>query len=1192
MAADPQHVGEQEGSTDGAVGEAFERLTATSLPQGAAFLARRIGVDQHDVERRKAFLDFTAHDAALLKALHARLVERSSEFADRFYAHLSGFEETRAFLADAATVERLKRSQAAYFNSLTSGNYAGDYVENRIRVGETHHRIGLGPKWYLGAYSRYLCELLGTLWDVAANDSRRAVDMARALVKVVFFDVGLTLDTYHQIDRWTIEELQTHAQRIVSNIPSGVLVLSADLRVLFANRAFLDLVGKPSNLVIGMPLEAFFPARRWWDRVARLLGIGERRSQIMDVELVNGEETRQIELTLVPIARASGDADHADSDRARLLLVLDDVTDKKLAETALRESQRSLSTLIDNLPGAVYRCANDPDWTVQYMSPGVAGITGFKAEDFLQRRVLYGNLIHPDDQEPVWVGVQDAVAAKRPFVLRYRIRTADGDERWVWEQGRGVYSDQGELMALEGFIADTTERRWADEAFGIIARDASSLVGSQFFSSLTKSMAAALRVRWAFIARPSDSDGSRYRIISFWTGTDWADSFEYPIKGTPCERVIREAFQFFPSDVQSRFPEDVWLREHGVVSYMAVPLFDSAGHPLGHMGVMDDRVMDSALPLESILRIFAARAGAELERQTAEEALRESEERYRDVVENAHDMIQSVDPDGRVLFVNRAWLDTMGYREYEVSSITLFDLIHRESVDRFREHFQRLAAGESPVLIETVFVAKDGRVIPLEGSATGQYVDGRLVSTHAIFRNITERKEWEARLAQVTRHDALTNLPNRAVFLDRLDQALVRVRTGRSERPLAVLILDLDRFKLVNETLGHAAGDRMLSAVAERLSGVLRDGDTVARLGGDEFAVLLPELAKVSDSAMVVGKIFAALRAPFVVDSHELFVGASIGVSVAPDDGDESGTLLKHADAAMYRAKDQGRNTFQLYSPAMNVSQLERLSLESSLRHALDRDEFVVYYQPQVELESGLVVGMEALVRWRHPEWGLVAPARFIPVAEETGLIVPIGERVMSLACAQNRRWQEQGVAPFCVSVNLSARQFQQPDLKDVVARVLRESGLDPKWLDLELTETLLMSDADRTVSAINTLHAMGIGLALDDFGTGYSSLSYLKRYPIDTIKIDKSFVRHITTDSDDAAIATAIIAMAHSLKLTVVAEGVETEEQRAFLVQRRCDAVQGYLFTPPIPADDITAWLRARAGRGGGGPAASLRAA
>ncbi len=1176
---------------DSAAVEAFKHLTSTSLPQGDEALARSIGIDQRDIERRKAFISFSHRDAALLQSLHQRLATRSSEFADRFYTHLSAFEETRAFLSDPAVLERLKRSQAAYFNSLTSGRYADDYVHHRVRVGAVHHRIGLGPKWYLGAYSMYLCELMGAVWDLASEDPGRAVDTARALVKVVFFDVGLTLDTYHQIDRWTIAELQAHAQRIVSNIPSGVLVLSADLRVLFANHAFLDLVGVSSERVMGMPLEAFFPEQGWWNRVARVLGAGEPRSQ-MEIELVNTRGTRSVQLTLVTIADSVREADHASPDRARLMLVLDDMTDRKQAEAALRESQRSLSTLIDNLPGAVYRCANDRDWTVEYMSPGIAGITGFPPEDFLRRRVAYGSLIHPDDQEQVWNSVQEGIAAKRPFVLRYRLRTVKGDERWVWEQGRGVYSEQGDLLALEGFIADTTERKWAEEAFGLIARDASSLVGNQFFRSLTRSMAAALRVRWAFIAKPVDPDGSHCRVIAFWTGSDWSEPFEYPIKGTPCEHVVGREFQYYPVNVQSRFPEDLWLREHGVASYMAVPLSDSTGKALGHMGVMHDGPMDASLPLESILRIFAARAGAELERLTAEEALRESEERYRNLVENAHDMIQSVDHAGRLIFVNRAWLDTMGYQEADVTSLTLSQLFHPESADHCCDTFQRLAEGESPVLIEAVFVAKDGRSIPVEGVATGRYVDGRLASTQAILRNMTERKEWEARLVQVTRHDHLTNLPNRVVFLDRLDQALVRVRARRSGRPLAVLILDLDRFKLVNETLGHAAGDRMLLAVAERLTGALRDGDTVARLGGDEFAVLLPEIAKVGDIGLVVGKIFSSLKAPFVIDSHELFVSASIGVSIAPDDAEESGALLKNADAAMYRAKDQGRNTYQLYSPAMNVSQLERLSLESNLRHALERDEFVVHFQPQVELRSSRVVGMEALVRWRHPEWGLVSPARFIPVAEETGLIIPIGERVLRAACAQNRLWQEQGVPPFRMSVNLSARQFQQPDLKAMVARVLRETGLDPRWLDLELTESLLMSDADRTVATLNALHAMGIGLALDDFGTGYSSLSYLKRYPIDTIKIDQSFVRHITTEADDAAIAIAIIAMANSLKLTVVAEGVETEEQKAFLVQQGCDAIQGYLLSRPLPADEITAWLRAHDARGGNAPSPLPRAA
>jgi len=389
------------------------------------------------------------------------------------------------------------------------------------------------------------------------------------------------------------------------------------------------------------------------------------------------------------------------------------------------------------------------------------------------------------------------------------------------------------------------------------------------------------------------------------------------------------------------------------------------------------------------------------------------------------------------------------------------------------------------------------------------------------------------------------------------------------------MFLDLDRFKIINDTLGHPMGDRLLKGVAQRLRSCLREGDTVARLGGDEFMVVLPAIAHAEDAARVGQRILDALSVPFNFEGHELHIGVSIGIALYPNDGKSAEALLKNADIAMYRAKEQGRNNYQFYTPALNDMAFERLTLENSLRRALERREFVVHYQPQVSLNTGQIVGMEALVRWRHPELGLVAPMKFIPVAEETGLIVPIGEWVLQMACAQNKAWQEAGFPPLRVTVNLSARFFRRKDLMETVARILKETGLDPDYLELELTEGTTMENAEATIRTLHELKEMGVHLSIDDFGTGYSSLSYLKRFPLATLKIDRLFVQDITTSSDGAVITLAIIAMAHSLGLKVIAEGVETEEQLAFLRAHRCDEMQGYLFSRPIPAEAFTQLLR-----------------
>lgn len=440
------------------------------------------------------------------------------------------------------------------------------------------------------------------------------------------------------------------------------------------------------------------------------------------------------------------------------------------------------------------------------------------------------------------------------------------------------------------------------------------------------------------------------------------------------------------------------------------------------------------------------------------------------------------------------------------------------------------------------------------------------------FMDLWEEKERAQNLLGQMKHqafhDPLTGLPNRLLFNDRLTMALAHAR--RNKEMLAVLFFDLDQFKTVNDTLGHAAGDKLLAEVAARLAGCLREKDTIARMGGDEFTMLLLQLSDGEGAVRVARKVLNVLQQPWVINGHEFHITASIGIAFYPNDGDNSETLMKHADIAMYRAKEQGRNNYQLFTPAMNDRILARQAMENSLRHALDRGEFIVFYQPQVHTGTGRITGMEALVRWLHPERGVVTPDQFIPIAEETGLIVPLGEWVLYTACAQNKAWQKAGWPPMRVTVNISAYQFRQQNLAETVARVLEETGLEPGWLELEITESTAMKDVEYTVSILRDLSAMGIQIAIDDFGTGYSSLNYLKRFPIHTLKIDRFFVRDIITSPEDAAIVTAIIVLGQNLNLKVIAEGVETEEQMVFLKQRRCEEMQGYLFSRPVPAGEF----------------------
>lgn len=560
----------------------------------------------------------------------------------------------------------------------------------------------------------------------------------------------------------------------------------------------------------------------------------------------------------------------------------------------------------------------------------------------------------------------------------------------------------------------------------------------------------------------------------------------------------------------------------------------------------------------------------------AEISLYESENRFRRILQEIPSIaFQGYGADGTVHYWNLASELFYGYGAQEAIGSNLLDLtIPEESRDEVKNAMVRMAeSGVAEPAAEQCLVRKDGARITVFSSHAVVQKPGAPPELYRLDIDITERKLNEEQLEYLATHDELTGLANRALFHDRLEQSLHYAH--RSGRIVAVLLLDLDRFKIINDSLGHSFGDKLLSAVARRLDRVVRDTDTVARLGGDEFVLLLAEVAEADDVGLLASRILRDLAEPYRIEGREVALGASLGISLYPRDSDDGATLIRNADIAMYRAKQEGGGMFSFFSPEMNQRAMETMEIESALRLALERNEFTLHYQPKVDLESGRISGCEALIRWNHPRRGVVAPADFIPLAEETGLIVPIGTWVLREACRQLRAWQAAGLSmTTSVAVNLSARQFRREDLPRLVREILAETGLEPRLLELEMTESMVMADHARVLSVMEELVRIGVRLSLDDFGTGYSSFAHLSRFPINHLKIDRSFIRQIVVDPNSATIATSIIAMAHRMRLRSIAEGVETEAQLAYLRKQGCDEIQGYLISRPLPAEEYASLL------------------
>jgi len=568
----------------------------------------------------------------------------------------------------------------------------------------------------------------------------------------------------------------------------------------------------------------------------------------------------------------------------------------------------------------------------------------------------------------------------------------------------------------------------------------------------------------------------------------------------------------------------------------------------------------------------------------AEAEIRKQGAMLRSVIDATPDLIyykDYKDQQGRYIGCNRAYEIFVGYTEAEMFGQTDIDIFGPEIGNAFRTRdLKMLASGETFTYDEWI-TYPDGRKVLLQTIKTPFYgANHEIRGVLGIGRDITDRWEAEQTIQQQSNslkyqayHDALTGLPNRVLLNDRLAQAISKAK--RSKTNVAVLFIDLDRFKQINDSLGHHKGDEVLRHIASRLKKSLREGDTIARIGGDEFVVLMESLNRVQHATVMAKKIIHILQEPLVVENSELYVTSSIGISLYPQDGSDSQTLLKNSDAAMYKAKEEGRNTFQYYTKDMTKMAFERVRIEANLRRALKNEELVVYYQPQINQMTGKIIGFEALVRWRDPNLGLISPAHFIPLAEETGLIIPLGERVLLEALLQVKKWSALGLQTGRISVNISAKQLQQENFFKQIRQIIDDNHCDPEKLVLEITEGYVMKNPEHSIILLDQFKSYGIKLAIDDFGTGYSSLAYLKRLPIDKLKIDQSFIQDIPDDSDDAAITRAVVALAKSLNMNVIAEGVETKEQIDFLKETGCEEIQGYYYGKPLPADEATEFLK-----------------
>ncbi|MCX4186555.1 PAS domain-containing protein [Methylophaga sp. OBS4] len=816
-----------------------------------------------------------------------------------------------------------------------------------------------------------------------------------------------------------------------------------------------------------------------------------------------------------------------------------DITKHKRVDEALRESEERFRHAFEFAGIGMGILSTDGRWLRANHS--ICEMLGYSEEAL--RQMTYQDLTYPDDLLRGREEVRRLIAGEIPYMqIEKRYRHRDGHYLWAKLTTSIVRDDRDEPLYFVSQIENIDQRKQAEHEVALLSF-AINRVGEGVYLMNEDGQFKYINDE---VCRKLGY--SRDELLHKMTVPDIDPDYQIPVWQEHWQQLKQEGSVTLETTHITKTGEIVPVEINA--NYFE---FDGQGYNL------------------ALVRDISERKRAEQAQRQAEAALREQEERFRQMTENIEEVVWLTDVSKeRMLYVSPAYETIWGRscKSLYADPKQWIDAIHpddREKVKYAACHHQARREYD----IEYRIIHPDGSLRYIHDRAFPIRDDtGKIYRIAGTAQDITARKEQEAHIQYLAYHDALTGLPNRALVMNRLDHAIVQAH--RHQEMLAVLFLDLDRFKTINDTLGHAAGDSLLQQVADCLVETLREEDTIGRGGGDEFLILLPGLTAPEDAAHVADKILGSLSHPFKVANYELHVRASIGISIYPRDADIAETLVKYADTALYLAKEQGRNTFRFFSPELDASVRARLHLENDLRSAINKNQLYLQYQPLMDMDSGQYTGAEALLRWAHPELGLISPEDFIPVAEETGLIIPIGEWVLRCACLQARVWQNAGRENFRVSVNLSRCQLEQTDLAATLKRILHETECPPQLLELEITESSAMSEPEQAIVKLQTLNEMGIGLALDDYGTGYSSLAYLKRFPLDRLKIDRSFVEGIPEDSDDLAIVQTTIVLARQLRLKVVAEGVETQAQRAFLEAFGCDEIQGYLFAKPMAPDEV----------------------